>query len=87
VGQCGPVSHIYNGLLVNSLCEDIVNPFNGQWSQLGLALLFLIPGLFLICFLDGMFRKQKRETGRFYNSGEFSILKIPKTLVKNAINS
>lgn len=62
---------IYDDLLITSLCEEIVNPFNGQWSQLGLGLLFMIPGFFLMCSLEGLFKKDKRETrGRHYDEGD-----------------
>ena len=93
VGRCVPIHKTYYGLLVNGICHDIVSPFNGLWSGLGLVLFFFIPGLFLICCLDNIFRREKRRP-KYSNPGQLLlgntkqgkiqlIIEIPLFLVFN----
>jgi hypothetical protein len=61
VGRCGPIGDIYSGFLTIGLCHDLVSPLNGLWSGIGLILFFFIPGLFLICCLDNIFKREKQR--------------------------
>ena len=54
--KCGPIKDVYD-LVDNSLCYQLIQPFNGIWTGLGLYLIFMLPILILSCCLEPLFRR------------------------------
>ena len=60
------------------ICEDLLFPFNGLWSGLGLFLIILIPTLILAIFLANEFRRpgdsvDSAPARQIYMQGNFMI--------------
>ncbi|XP_062567573.1 prominin-1-A-like [Saccostrea cucullata] len=43
IGQCQPLWNLYNSIIKISLCEYIVDAFNGFWFSIGWCIFFLLP--------------------------------------------
>ena len=56
LGHTRPIYNIYFGV-VNSVCYEVVDPYNWMWAGLGLLLVVSIPMLVLACNLNGLFRR------------------------------
>ncbi|XP_078312870.1 prominin-1-A-like [Crassostrea virginica] len=44
IGQCQPLWNMYNSIIKISLCQYIVDAFNGFWFSIGWCIFFLLPG-------------------------------------------
>jgi hypothetical protein len=56
--KCGPIMGVYD-LTTNIACDQLLAPFNGLWSGLGLYLILMIPVLILSCCLEPLFRRKR----------------------------
>ncbi|XP_061183793.1 prominin-1-A-like [Saccostrea echinata] len=43
IGRCQPLWNLYNSIIKISLCEYIVDAFNGFWFSIGWCIFFLLP--------------------------------------------
>ncbi|KAF6199321.1 hypothetical protein GE061_007347 [Apolygus lucorum] len=62
VGKCWPVSLIYNATVV-SLCNNILDPYNGFWLSVGCAVLLFIPAIILSVKLSTLYQKAEPYPG------------------------
>ena len=65
--KCSPISGVYD-LLGNSICYQILQPFNGIWTGFGLYLILMIPVLILSCLLEPLFRGKQEKKGPVIHS-------------------
>ncbi|XP_046404296.1 prominin-like protein isoform X4 [Ischnura elegans] len=62
VGKCWPMSQVYNATVV-SVCDKILNPFNGFWASIGWCIILFIPTIVLSVLLSGLYRKSDPYQG------------------------
>ncbi|BET01929.1 Prominin [Nesidiocoris tenuis] len=62
VGRCWPVSLIYNATVV-TLCNNILDPYNGFWLSVGCAVLLFIPAIILSVKLSTLYQKAEPYPG------------------------
>ncbi|XP_071444915.1 prominin-like protein isoform X2 [Hetaerina americana] len=62
VGKCWPMSQVYNATVV-SVCDKILNPFNGFWASIGWCIILFIPTIVLSVLLSGLYRKSDPYPG------------------------
>ena len=46
IGRCEPLSNSFNATVV-SVCNEILDPFNGFWASIGWCYLFYLPSIAL----------------------------------------
>ena len=62
IGKCEPLSTSYNASVV-SICNEIVDPFNGFWASIGWCYLFYLPSIALAIALVSLYRKSEPYPG------------------------
>lgn len=62
VGNCRPISNSYNATVI-SVCNEIVDPYNGIWASVGWCLMFFIPSIALAVSLVSLYRKSEPYPG------------------------
>ncbi|KAF0301499.1 Prominin-like protein [Amphibalanus amphitrite] len=67
VGQCGPLSNVYNATDV-TLCSNVVYPFNGYWAALGWCILIFIPCVVVSLVLASLYRKTEPYSETFVDN-------------------
>ncbi len=70
LASCKPVSDILD-LVENTVCANLMDPFNGMWSGLGLYLVLMLPILILSCTLENIFRRKRKQT--YQDEGDFEM--------------
>ena len=56
IGRCEPLSNSFNATVV-SVCNEIMDPFNGFWASIGWCYLFYLPSIALAIALVSLYRK------------------------------
>lgn len=59
IGQCQPLWNLYNSIVKISLCQYIVDAFNGFWFSIGWCIFFLLPGAVVGTKLSNFLRDVK----------------------------
>uniref|UniRef100_K1RD67 Prominin-1-A n=1 Tax=Magallana gigas TaxID=29159 RepID=K1RD67_MAGGI len=59
IGQCQPLWNLYNSIIKISLCQYIVDAFNGFWFSIGWCIFFLLPGAVVGTKLSNFLRDVK----------------------------
>ncbi|KAJ9580215.1 hypothetical protein L9F63_004158, partial [Diploptera punctata] len=67
VGQCHPMSRVYNATVV-SVCNQILDPFNGFWASIGWCLVLFIPAIILSVKLAALYQKSDPYPGPLVES-------------------
>ena len=62
IGRCEPVSTSFNATVV-SVCNEIIDPFNGFWASIGWCYLFYLPSIALAIALVSLYRKSEPYPG------------------------
>ncbi|XP_063700533.1 prominin-like protein isoform X2 [Culicoides brevitarsis] len=68
IGQCGPISQVYNATLVGA-CKQVIDPFNGFWTGLVWCLALFFPTLILAVKLSTLYQKSDPYPGPLVESG------------------
>ncbi|PSN40478.1 hypothetical protein C0J52_11617 [Blattella germanica] len=67
VGQCHPMSRMYNATVV-SVCNQILDPFNGFWASIGWCLVLFVPAIVLSVKLAALYQKSDPYPGPLVES-------------------
>uniref|UniRef100_A0A336M8P2 CSON006738 protein n=1 Tax=Culicoides sonorensis TaxID=179676 RepID=A0A336M8P2_CULSO len=67
IGQCGPISQVYNATLVGA-CKQVIDPFNGFWAGLVWCLALFFPTLILAVKLSTLYQKSDPYPGPLVES-------------------
>ena len=62
VGFCSPLSTSYNATVI-SVCQEVVEPFNGFWASVGWCYLLYLPCVLLSLSLISLYRKVEPYPG------------------------
>ena len=62
VGKCQPVSNSYNATVI-SVCNQIVDPFNGFWTSVGWCVMLFLISIPLSMSLVSLYRKSEPYPG------------------------
>jgi prominin 1 len=62
IGRCEPLSNSFNATVV-SVCNEIMDPFNGFWASIGWCYLFYLPSIALAIALVSLYRKSEPYPG------------------------
>uniref|UniRef100_A0A1B6EEW6 Prominin-like protein n=1 Tax=Clastoptera arizonana TaxID=38151 RepID=A0A1B6EEW6_9HEMI len=62
VGKCWPMSQVYNATVV-SLCNKVVDPYNGFWASVGFILVLFLPAIILSVKLASLYQKSDPYPG------------------------
>ncbi|ELT92251.1 hypothetical protein CAPTEDRAFT_199974 [Capitella teleta] len=57
VGRCAPLYNSFNLVFTDSICVDLLDPYNGFWFSIGWCLFFLLPCIILAANLAPLYRK------------------------------
>lgn len=67
VGRCEPISRSYNATVI-SVCNEIIDPFNGFWASIGWCYMFFLPSIALAIALVSLYRKSEAYSGPLVES-------------------
>ncbi|XP_073996108.1 prominin-like protein isoform X2 [Rhodnius prolixus] len=62
IGRCWPVSLVYNASVI-SLCNNILDPYNGFWLSVGCVVLLFLPSIILSVKLATLYQKSDPYPG------------------------
>ena len=62
VGRCEPLSNSLNATII-SVCNEIVDPFNGFWASIGWCVMLFLPSVAIALSLVSLYRKSEPYPG------------------------
>ncbi|KAK9508899.1 hypothetical protein O3M35_006341 [Rhynocoris fuscipes] len=62
IGKCWPISLVYNSTMI-SVCNNILDPYNGFWLSVGCVVLLFLPSIILSVKLASLYQKSDPYPG------------------------